>query len=179
MTAYAMKGDQERCLEAGMDGYVSKPLRAQELFATLEALVPNTPLPQKESPAAQKEEEIREEVLDRSELWSRVDGNVKILRNLLGLFSKHYPRLLSQIQEAVAKENPQALTQAAHTLKGVVGTFAAKRAFEAARKLETLGRQGDLCQAKEALVDLEKELSRLQPVLATLEEELASSPVTA
>jgi len=78
------------------------------------------------------------------------------------------------MQDALSHGNAQTLTYAVHTLKGSVANFAATNAFEAALKLEKIGRQGNLTQAKTALAELEAELARLAPLLTTLKMEAAA-----
>jgi PAS domain S-box-containing protein len=164
MTAHAMKGDRERCLEAGMDGYVCKPIQPQELWQAIAELVPlsgpaGTAEPQAEPPA---------EVLDRKQALKRVGGDVEILRELVGLFNADCPRLRAEIRQAVANGDAPRLKLAAHTLKGAVGNFGARATAEAAQRLEALGKQGDLTGAGEAAAVLEEELERLLPALAAL-----------
>ncbi len=82
MTAYAMKGDRERCLAAGMDGYVPKPIRHQDLIETIQGLVLDVP----NIPTHAPPEEPAVEVLDEALLMSRVDNDPQLLRDLVDLF---------------------------------------------------------------------------------------------
>jgi HPt (histidine-containing phosphotransfer) domain-containing protein len=109
-----------------------------------------------------------EEVFDKAAALDRVDGDVELLAELAGLFLEDCPSLLQQIQEAVAASDSKKLAQAAHTLKGSVGNFCAKPATEAALRLEMMGRSGDLALAVPALMDLEKAMERLRPLLEAL-----------
>ena len=167
MTAYAMKGDKERCLEAGMDGYVSKPIKAQELFDAIESLVKEVSAtsPTDEAETAAPAEQNADEIFDKTAALEGIDGDVELLMELAGAFLEEYPKLLSEIREAIARDDSTALMHAAHTLKGSVGIFAANIAFEAALKLETMGRAEDLANAEEAYAALEEELKRLKPAL--------------
>jgi signal transduction histidine kinase/DNA-binding response OmpR family regulator len=157
MTAHAMKGDRERCLEAGMDGYVSKPIQAEELFEAITSLVPITGAPG---------EAVRvEEVIDASlhELLARLDGDVEFLRRLMEVFDETSRALLSEIHEAIARGDTEALARAAHTLKGSVGNFAPHGdAFETALRLEMMGSNGDMSGAEQAYLVLEAEIERLK-----------------
>ncbi|MBM3242137.1 response regulator [Candidatus Poribacteria bacterium] len=161
MTAHAMKGDRERCLEAGMDNYVSKPIKAQELFDAIESLVGAPAKATTEKSAAQQADEI----FDQTAALDRVDGDAELLMELVEAFFKEYPELLSQVRTSIAQGDSQTLMRAAHTIKGSVGIFVAKPAFEAAFKLEMIGRNGDLAQVEEAYAVLEKELERLKMAL--------------
>jgi len=151
MTAHAMKGDRERCLAAGMDGYTSKPIRVRELGQAIAQLVgpPNS-------------------VIDHAALLAGVDGNRRLLRDLVRLFLTDCPQRLAEIKEAIRRGDDRALGAAAHALKGSVGNFAAKKAFAAAQRLEALGRERDLATASNAFVTLESELTLLTEELRKL-----------
>jgi two-component system, sensor histidine kinase and response regulator len=164
MTARARGEDEERCRNAGMDGYISKPIRADELLAVVEGLLPATALaevtePMDEDPAA---------VFDWTAALSYVDGDVGLLREIAELFLADYPQRMAEIQDAIATGDSQTLMRTAHSLKGVVSTFAAKAASEAALRLEMIGHSGDLSQARDAYAPFETEMSRLTSLLARL-----------
>jgi PAS domain S-box-containing protein len=152
MTARAMKGDEEECLAAGMDGYVSKPIKVQELSETIDAIVRKVKAGQQ--PAF--EEPQAEGVIDRADLLDRVGGDVELLVDLVNLFMDDSPNLLSEIKASLQQKDTHRLERAAHTLKGSVANFAAKASSDAALRLEVMGRNGDLTQAEEALSDLER-----------------------
>ncbi|MDO8682183.1 MAG: response regulator [Armatimonadota bacterium] len=156
LTAHAMKGDKERCLEAGMDGYVSKPIQAKELFEAISSLV---------SP---KDESVDSNTLDMTAALACVDGDKELLAELAQLFLDDYPRLISAAKEAIATSDAQALQRSAHTLKGSVGNFSAKAAFDAAFNLEQIGRSGDLTKAQEAWEFLVLQIDKLTPVLKSI-----------
>jgi HPt (histidine-containing phosphotransfer) domain-containing protein len=86
----------------------------------------------------------------------------------VGLFNADCPHLRAEIRQAVAAGDAPKLKRAAHTLKGAVSNFGARRTVEAAQRLEALGKQGDLTGAGEAAAVLEEELERLLPALAAL-----------
>jgi two-component system, sensor histidine kinase and response regulator len=157
MTAHAMKGDRERCLAAGMDGYTSKPIRIGELEHSITQLV--NPSKSTETPVS--EETRGDGVIDRAALLAGINGNRRLLRDLVRLFLADCPQRLAEIKENVRRGDAEALRMAAHTLKGSVSNFTAKQAFSAAQLLETMGRDGDLDKAGEACEVLESELARL------------------
>ncbi len=161
MTAHAMKGDRERCLEAGMDGYVSKPIRAQELYDAIAAVLPMKPLP----PPPTEEAAAAPEVLNMNEALEAVAGDRDLLSELARLFLDELPRQRSGLREAVARADASQLRNVAHALKGAVSNFAAHAAAGAALRLEMLGREGKTTGAAEAFAELERELERLIPVL--------------
>ena len=96
------------------------------------------------------------------------DGNRRLLREIVRLFLADCPQRLAEIKDAIRRGDAVALGRAAHTLKGSVGNFAAKNAFAAAQRLETMGRDGDLDTASDACVTLESELALLTGELREL-----------
>jgi signal transduction histidine kinase/DNA-binding response OmpR family regulator/HAMP domain-containing protein len=163
MTAHAMKGDRERCLEIGMDAYVAKPIRAQELLATVDRIASGEP-----KPKAVADGERRDDVIDWLAAIEHLEGDVELLREIAGMFVEQCPSLVSRVKEAVALKDAVEIERAAHTVKGSVGNFAAKAAFEAALRLERIGREGALDEADAACEALEEELERLKPVLVAI-----------
>jgi PAS domain S-box-containing protein len=164
MTAHAMEGDRERCLAAGMDGYTSKPIRIGELEHAIAQLIspPNSakvPVP---------EADQADGAIDHTALLAGVDGNRRVLRELVRLFLADCPRRLAEIKEAIRRGDAGALGRAAHTLKGSIGNFAAKSAFAAAQRLEIMSRDIDLDNVGKACVTLESELALLSEELRKL-----------
>jgi PAS domain S-box-containing protein len=164
MTAHALKGDKERCLEAGMDAYVTKPLRAQELYSVVEGLAPWAAKP----PPKMAERTPTAPALDLTAALERVEGDTALLRELAGLFLEECPLRISLIRDAITQRNHLKLQQEAHTLKGSVSNFAARPAAEAAKRLETAGRELDWARAEAAFAALEAALGRLEPALAEI-----------
>jgi len=176
MTAHAMKGDRERCLEAGMDGYVSKPINARKLVDTIETFLEESPTAERNSPEETDQAGPDQMVFCRQEALEQMEGDAELLAELAEMFLQENPAWLETIRGAIARRDCEAVSQNAHSLKGAVGNFGAKPAFEAALKLELLGRDKDLDGAEEAVATLEAELLRLEPHLATVtKEETASS----
>jgi two-component system sensor histidine kinase/response regulator len=169
MTAHAMKGDRERCLAAGMDAYVSKPVNVQELLVTIQSLIPEPPDIEEGKPASSAAGEL----VDIKALLERLEGDGELLAEMVALFFADCPKRLAAIREAIDRGDSRSLESAAHALKGSVGNFMAKRAFEAVRKLEMLGRQADLDRAEEAYRKLEIEIERLNPALEMIAREAA------
>jgi two-component system, sensor histidine kinase and response regulator len=164
MTAHALKGDRDRCLEAGMDAYVSKPLRPQELFEVLEALATATDLAGP-APAGPEPEPA---AFDMAAALERVDGDAELLKELAGLFLGECPQRMAEIRQAIDQRDASKLHQAAHTLGGSVGNFGARAATLAAQRLETDGRERDWDQAEKDWTALEEAISRLEPAFAEL-----------
>jgi CheY-like chemotaxis protein len=164
LTAHALDGDRERCLEAGMDAYLSKPIQSDKLRNQVEELASDS-FGRKRRVSDRSR---RGQVLDGRALLAQVDGNVQLLGKLTRLFLADCPARLSRIRQAVASRDPQALHQAAHALKGSIANFAARDAFDAALKLEKMGKQNDLTGVEDAHRTLENEIRRLQQALAAV-----------
>ncbi len=167
MTAHALKGDRDRCLAAGMDGYVAKPIHAEDLRRTIEALLPPT------APAAEAAPPDDGEALDEAAALACVGGDRQLLGELIDVFAAQCPRWLAEVREAVARGDSARLRLTAHTIKGAVGNFGAHGAFEEAQRLEGMGRDGELSSAAVAYAALERHLSRLLSELAAFAKESA------
>ena len=164
MTAHAMKGDRERCLAAGMDGYTSKPIRIGELEHAIAQLI--SPPNSAKVPVSEADQAYG--AIDHTALLAGVDGNRRVLRELVRLFLADCPRRLAEIKEAIRRGDAGALGRAAHTLKGSIGNFAAKSAFAAAQRLEIMSRDIDLDNVGKACITLESELALLSEELRKL-----------
>jgi PAS domain S-box-containing protein len=162
VTAHAMKGDAERCLAAGMDAYLAKPLDPRELKATLAAFV--TAGAEAASPSAH-------DVIDERLLLDRVGGDRRALSRLVRLFLVDSRKLAARIRRAIAAQDAAALRAAAHALKGSVSNFVAPVATAAAARLQQIGEAGDLSDASGAAADLEQELARVCQRLTELADE--------
>jgi two-component system, sensor histidine kinase and response regulator len=163
MTAHAMKGDRERCLAAGMDHYVSKPIRAARLFEALAAAacgMPGADIPPDEGTPARLGQ-----VVDWGEALHSVNGDRQLLREIVEAFLDESPRLLATIRTAIEQSDGRTLQRAAHTLKGSTRYFGATQVSEMALQLETMGARGHLGHARDSLADVEREMARLTPLL--------------
>jgi PAS domain S-box-containing protein len=165
LTAHAMRGDRERCLAAGMDAYLSKPLQAQQMFEVLEQLAPRSVSAPQVAGEGTKEEDPGA-IFDQDAALARVEGDHDLLREIVGLFLLETPELQAAIRDSIARGDGKALEQAAHSVKGAVSSFGAHAAREAALRLEVLGRDGDLTQAMFACAELDREIAHLTRALA-------------
>ncbi|HEV8701170.1 MAG TPA: response regulator [Candidatus Polarisedimenticolia bacterium] len=172
MTAHAMKGDREECLAAGMDGYVSKPIQPERVFEVLDAVVAARSAQPAAAPA--RGAAPGRSLVDRDALMSRLDGDTRLLSEIVELFLRSSPQLLRDVKKALAARDRKGLQRAAHTLKGAVANFGARTVWAAALKLEKIGQNGNLAHGRQALSVLEKELGRLKKELVRLAEEHAA-----
>ncbi len=172
MTAHALKGDRERCLDAGMDAYVSKPIQSRVLFEAIEGLV-LTPSAitrfEEKLPADEVTPSAR--VFDRDGAVAMLDGDTELFNELVGLFITESAILLDQIQQSIARRDAKVLERSAHSLKGSVAAFCAESARRVAQTLESIGARGDFGQAGPVAAELQKEVGRLTSALAEYQKE--------
>ncbi|HEY1717667.1 MAG TPA: response regulator [Verrucomicrobiae bacterium] len=180
MTANAMAGDRENCLEAGMDDYVTKPIRYPQLLAAMQRVVPDIFLGETKPVATAKKIQEKETsfgtdpsierlIFDKATLMESVGGNIDLLREVVGLFlNSDAPRLLADLGDATAKRDAQALQAAAHGLKGLLGELRADHAAEMARSLEASGHSGDLTGLDARAAALISEMEKLKRQLQQL-----------
>ncbi len=166
VTAHAIKGDRERCLAAGMDGYVSKPIRPETLFEAIDAVLKG----RKGRAQSDSEPEVDTEaqVLRDRELLALVGGDSDIVSELARLFLEDGPRRLEDIKAALAAGDHQAVRNAAHTLKGSAASICAPRTADAALRLEELAEASDLDGARGAFAALSVEVAQLEQALRRL-----------
>jgi two-component system sensor histidine kinase/response regulator len=192
LTAHAMRGDREKCLQMGMDEYVTKPVEPPRLFRALYKVVeryaesngakrtigenpmdehlkagsvvltPETKPPDGNTP-----------VLDIEKLLERVGGNAEILSRLAEVFLTSLSEMMTPLRDAIEENDPENLRTAAHSLKGAVSNFCFEPATEKARELEYLGRdRGCEEEIQEAWSSLQQQLGVLEKALKELAQDV-------
>jgi len=176
LTAYALKGDMERCLDAGMDAYLSKPLQVPQLVELLDRMFPPLALA---APGATKIVPIEvaevhgggalpRDVFDLEQATENASGEAELLRDITRIYMTDAPLRLAELKTAARDGDAKAAERAGHRLRGALRTLAASRAARAAEAVEACGEAGDTGALPAAIETLAAELARLEPALDEL-----------
>jgi two-component system sensor histidine kinase/response regulator len=163
MTAHAMRGDRERCLAAGMDAYLVKPIQAEEMFATVESFAPGS------APTDRDTRSLRHsDAAVHAAMFEHLGGDAELARELATIFLADRAEMMGRIERAIAAGDAESLRVSAHTLKGAVGNLGASAAAAAALRLEKIGASRALDQAEVGWGELSREIAALAETLESI-----------
>ena len=173
-TANALRGDREKCLSAGMDDYISKPLRRKMLLAIVDKWIMtrgelgknrtgegDEPLPPADPPESAPSEELALKPMDYQRALLEFEGDQHFLSEVVKGFIENATHQVIIIREAIEKKNADTVAREAHAIKGGAANLTAMALSEAAHVLEKTGKTGDLSEARSLLESLDKELTDL------------------
>ncbi|HQY57540.1 MAG: response regulator [Nitrospira sp.] len=166
LTANAMPGDRERCKASGMDDYLAKPVKTDDLGRILERWVPLAPLDAAPAPIPPREmTKTDASVFDASTMLANIGGDVELFDQLIRLFLERHRSMVQEIETAIKQGNAVVLERAAHSLKGTAGNLCAPDVVLLSSQLEAIGRLGTLAEAPTLLAQLERTIQQLVVVL--------------
>jgi len=157
MTAHALEGDRQRCLDAGMDGYVAKPVSAGSLFDEIRRVLAGGPPP----PPRPEPEPAANDVMDTAAALERLDGDAALLAEVIGVFLDDYPNQRDRLRTAESAGDLVASGRIIHALRGALGNFFAHRAVAAAERAQVAADSADADALGPAVEALEAEVNRL------------------
>jgi PAS domain S-box-containing protein len=185
LTAHSMAGDRERCLAAGMDDYVPKPVTRASLLEAMGRVLRTTSEPGEEGGKRKAPGQDRggdaspvspaleaKIVLSRDALLGRLGSDEGLLKEIVSMFIQEYPIHLDRIREAMGRKDAVCVQKAGHAFKGMAANFGAEAVVDAARRVEFLGRDGNLGDLPGAVARLEREVERLVPALGRMVQEM-------
>ncbi len=165
MTAHVIKGDRERCLEAGMDEYVSKPIDSDKLFEAIETLTRGPDISKAAAgPVA----------LDNKLLLKAFDGDWDFLKEVVEVFLDDYPRLLDTLRRSFNEGDSDTFMRSAHSLKGMLKNFQAETAAEVAFDLEKKGKEKDLDGVQADIESLADQIVEVDKMLRGIIEHMSN-----
>jgi len=162
MTAHAMQGDREKCLEAGMDDYLSKPLNRKEMFSVIEKWV-KASLADSRTAREKASSEIgasRNSPIDLDSALERTGGDREFLNELIETFLEHTPEQINLLAGAAQKGDAESVAESAHSIKGSAGNLSADSIASLAEVIEKMARSGDISTISPILEKLKDEMKR-------------------
>lgn len=166
LTAHAMAGDEKQCLDAGMDAYVSKPFRAEELYATVEQLAIGAAPSSPDIVETDQEEEEEMAIFDRAQALEQYGDDPEFMTEIIGIFTEEMAALTTDGDGALGAGDLDALAKIAHRMKGALGQMMAEEGRQAALAVELAAKSGGPNGIDALWQQLLDALGRLRPELA-------------
>ena len=160
MTAHAIRGDRERCLDAGMDAYISKPIDSDKLFDAIETLTHKV--------ENSKNAVADSTIVDTMLLLKAFDGDWSFLKEIVEVFLSDYPRLMDDLRRANTEGDGDLLLRSAHSLKGMLRNFQADAAAEVAFEIEAKAKAENFDDVQTKIEQLTDRISEVDKMLRTL-----------
>ncbi|WP_179131398.1 response regulator [Candidatus Entotheonella palauensis] len=164
MTANAMASDRQRCLEAGMDGYLSKPVQSEEVYAVLSSHWQSACL--LDDDTSEEVPETKSQGIQRRLSVLQAEHGYEVVVELIQIFLANTPLMLAAMRDAIAQQNADNLWQTAHTLKGSSINLGAEAISTLCGDLESSGQAGDIHDAGSIIEQLEVEFDRVKASLS-------------
>lgn len=162
MTAYAMNRDRERCLAAGMDDYIAKPINGKELIEKIESAIIKS---EEKNPNASSTPDV---TIDREKMLNHFDGDIDLLQTIYQEFLNDYPGVIKSIEASINAQDSCCLRDSVHTLLGTISIFASVQAYNTTKELGVMAKKNDFNSAKNIYERLKVEIEQLKATVESI-----------